>query len=327
MKAIVCDRYGPPDVLRLADVTKPQPKDNQVLIKVHAATVTQGDCEVRAFRLAGWIWVPARIAIGITRPRQPILGMEVAGEVEAVGRSVTEFAVGDRVFASTGFGMGAYAEYACVPGGGPIARIPDGVSYAEAAGIPTGGLNGLHFVRRCKVQPGEAVLINGAGGAIGSFAVQFAKQAGAEVTAVDRGDKLDMLRALGADHVIDYKQEDFTRNGKRYDVIIDVVGKSPFSRSVAALNEHGRYFLGNPRAWQMLRAVWTTRKDGKTVLFDFALESRDDLNQLMGMVAAGALKVVIDRTYPLEQTAEAHRYVEASNKKGIVVISVAHAQG
>ena len=323
MKAVVCDRYGPPEVLRLAEVAKPVPKDDEVLIKVHAATVTAGDCEVRAFKLPGWIWLPARVAFGITKPRQPILGAEVAGEVEARGAAVTNFVVGDRVFATTGFGLGAYAEYKCMRAGGAIVSIPPNVSYGEAAGIPTGGLNALHFVRKSAVKAGETVLINGAGGSIGTFAVQLAKRIGAEVTAVDRADKLEMLRSIGADHVIDYQREDFTSRGARYDVIIDVVGKSPFAASVAALTESGRYFLGNPRAGQMLRGLWTSRRGRKKVFFQLAGESRDDLAHLAELVSTGAIKVVIDRTFPLDQMVEAHRYVEAGYKKGVVVIAVA----
>ena len=322
MKAIVCPRYGPPEVLQLREVPKPKPKDDEILIKVRAATVTTGDCEIRSFRLAAWIWVPARIAFGITRPRQPILGAEAAGDVVARGGAVTNFAVGDRVFATTGFGLGAYAQYKCMRANASVTRIPDGVSHAEAAGIPTGGLNGLHFVRKCDVRPGEHVLINGAAGSIGMFAVQLAKHRGAEVTGVDRGDKLDMLRSIGADHVIDYQREDFTEGDTRYDVIIDVVGKSPFSGSVNALTEGGRYLLGNPRGWQMLRGVWTSRTGSKKVLFQLAGDGVDDLNALKEMVAAGTVKVVIDRTYPLEQIVEAHRYVEAGHKKGIVVIDI-----
>lgn len=323
MKAIICEGYGPPEVLRLAEVAKPIPKDNEVLIRVHAATVTAGDCELRAFRIAGWIWLPLRLLVGISKPRQPILGMEIAGEIEAVGSAVERFSAGDRVFGSTGMSMGgAYAQYTCLPGTGAITRIPDGLSYADAAGIPTGGLNGLHFIRKAKVGRGDRVLINGAAGSIGMFAVQIAKQMGAEVTAVDRTDKLEMLRGIGADHVVDYTEEDFTRSGDSYDVIVDVVGKSPFSRSVAALTENGRYVLGNPRLLPMLRGLWTSRTSSKKVLVEMAGENVDDLNHLAEQVSAGTLKVIIDRTYPLEQTAEAHRYVDAGHKQGVVVIEV-----
>lgn len=325
MQAVVADRYGPPKVLRLTDVARPVPKPAQVLLKVRAATVTLGDCELRAFKMAGWIWVPLRLAMGVLRPRQPILGMELAGEVVATGDAVTRFSPGDRVFGSTSFSMGGYAQYKCLPETGAITRIPDGVSFAEAAGIPTGGLNGLHFVRQCNLKPGESVLINGAGGAIGTFAVQLAKRAGAVVAAVDRGDKLAMLSELGADDVIDYETTDFTRIGERWDAIIDVVGKAPFAASLDALKDNGRLFLGNPKFGQMMRGLWANRKrGGKRVLFQLAGESVEDLDELAGLVADGAVRVVIDRHFPLADLADAHAYVEAGNKQGVVVIDIPH---
>lgn len=327
MKAILCPRYGPPDVLALRDVPQPDPREGEILIRVRAATVTMGDCELRAFKMPGWIWLPARLAFGITRPRQPVLGMEVAGDIAAVGSGVTRFAPGMRVFGSTSFAMGAYAEYVRLKEGAPITQVPDGVSYGEAAGIPTGGLNGLHFIRNSRLKPGETVLINGAAGSIGSFALQLAKRAGAEVTAVDRGDKLDFMRDLGADHVIDYTAQDFWALGTRYDVIIDVVGKSPFSPSVAALNDGGRYYLGNPKAGQVMRALIENRKGRVKVLFSLAGEAIADLDELAALVADGSLRVEIDRTFPLETTPEAHAYVEAGNKKGVVVIDVADSSG
>lgn len=325
MKAVLCERYGPPEVLRVAEVPKPAPASDEVLIKVRAASVTLGDCELRAFRFPAWIWLPLRLFMGVTRPRQPILGMEVAGVVEAIGGAVTKFAAGDAVFGSTSFAMGAYAEYKALKQSAPIVKIPPRLTYAQAAGIPTGGLNGLHFVRQAAVRPGERVLINGAGGSIGTFAVQIAKLHGAEVTAVDRGDKLDMLRGIGADHVIDYTAADFTRNGETYDVIIDVVGESHFGRSMRALSPNGRYVLGNPTGLSMIRGAFASRMGPRKVLFSMARESTIDLGYLADMVAAHTLTVVADRTYPLEGTPDAHRYVEAGNKKGIVVIDVDRA--
>lgn len=324
-RAVFCTRYGPPEVLELRDVSRPDPRAGEVLIRVHAATVTLGDCEVRAFKMVSWVWVPARLAIGITRPRQPVLGMEVAGEVVAVGEGVSRFRVGDRVFGSTGFGMGAYADFVRVPETQSLTTIPPELSYAQAAGIPTGGLNGLHFVRKSDPQPGESVLINGAGGSIGMFATQLAKAAGAEVTAVDRASKHEMLRDLGADHVVDYEFTDFWTTGKRYDVIIDVVGLSPFGPSVAALNDGGRYFLGNPHTRQMLRGVIENRRGRVRVLFQIAGEPVEDLDYLKQKIADGALEVVIDRTFPLEDIVAAHRYVESGAKTGIVVIDVSGA--
>jgi NADPH:quinone reductase-like Zn-dependent oxidoreductase len=322
MRAVHCTRYGPPDVLTLREVSKPKLKPGEALVRVHAAGVTLGDCEVRAFKMASWIWVPARIAIGVTKPRQPVLGMEVAGVVEALGEGVTRFKVGDRVFGPTGFGMGAYADYVAIPQSGSLTTIPDGVSYAEAAGIPTGGLNGLHFVRKCAPMPGEKVLINGAGGSIGMFATQLAKARGAEVTAIDRASKHRMLHDLGADHVIDYQKTDFWATGARYDVIIDVVGVSPFGPSVAALNDGGRYFLGNPHTRQMLKALVENRRGRVQVLFQLAGEPVEDLDHLKQQIADGALRVVIDRSFSLEEVVAAHRYVESGAKTGVVVLDI-----
>lgn len=322
MRAVHCTRYGPPDVLKLREVAKPVPKAGEILVRVHAATVTLGDCEIRAFKMVSWVWLPARLAIGLTKPRQPVLGMEVAGEVVALGEDVTRFKVGDRVFGPTGFGMGAYADYTLLPQTASVTSIPPGVTYAEAAGIPTGGLNGLHFVRKCAPREGEKVLINGAGGSIGMFATQIAKARGAQVTVVDRASKHQMLRELGADYVIDYEATDFWSTGARYDVIIDVVGLSPFGPSVAALNDGGRYFLGNPHTRQVLRALIENRRGRAKVLFQLAGEPVDDLDWLKQEVADGTLKVIVDRTFPLGDIAAAHRYVESGAKTGIVVIDV-----
>jgi len=214
MKAIVCTKYGPPDVLQLQEVDKPIPKDNEVLIKIIGATVTAGDCEIRSFKFPLWLWLLARLGFGIRGPRQKILGQELAGEIEAVGNEVTRFRKGDQVFASTGWNLGAYAEYICLPEDGMLALKPSNLTFEEAAAIPTGGLAALHYLRKGNIQPGQTVLINGAGGSIGTFAIQLAKYYGAEVTAVDSTGKLDMLRSIGADQVIDYTQEDFTKSGR-----------------------------------------------------------------------------------------------------------------
>jgi NADPH:quinone reductase-like Zn-dependent oxidoreductase len=324
MKAIVCTAYGPPDVLQLTDVEKPVPADDEVLIRIAATTVTAGDCEIRGFNVPLWLWLPMRLFMGISRPRK-ILGQELAGQVEAVGENVTRFAPGDRVFATTGFNLGAYAEYICLPaepGEGGLAAIPAGMTFEQAAAVPVGGLEALHFIRLGGTRPGEKVLVNGAGGSIGTIAVQLAKSAGAEVTAVDSADKADMLRALGADHVVDYTREDFTASGQTYDVILDVVGKSPFSRSLRSLNSNGRYLLANPRLSQMIRGPLISAAGDKKVIFGSARHTSEDLAHLGGLVEAGDLRVVIDRRYPLEGMAEAHRYVETGRKKGNVIITV-----
>lgn len=322
MKAIAWTEYGPPEVLQLREVAKPEPREGQVLIRIHAATVTAGDCEIRRMGLPFWIRLPMRMYIGYTRPKRiTVLGQELAGVVEAVGRDVTRFKEGDPVFAPTFFRLGAYAEYTCLPETVPVPK-PAGISYEEAATIPTGGINGLYFLRAAGLQPGERVLIHGAGGSIGTYAVQIARFLGTEVTAVDSAEKLDMLRSIGADHVIDYAREDFTRNGQAYDAIIDVAGKSPFWRSVRSLRQKGRYVLGNPEPVEMIAGRWTPLASGKKVIVALADYKAEDYAFLTRLLESGKLKPVIDRRYPLEQTAEAHRYVETGRKKGNVVITV-----
>ncbi len=322
MKAIVWTKYGPPDVLLLKEVDKPVPKDNEVLIKVHAATVTAGDCELRRFDIPGFLWILVRIMVGIRKPRIKILGQELAGEIESVGQKVRQFKKGDQVFAATELRLGAYAEYKCLPGSYAIAVKPANMTLEEAATIPTGGLNALHFLRKGKILNGLRVLINGAGGSIGTYGVQIAKSFGAHVTCVDRGDKLDMLRSIGSDEVIDYTQEDFTKNGKVYDLIIDVVGKSSFSGSVSSLSRNGYYILGNPRLPGKIRGLWISLTTGKKVISQLAGTKVEDLNYLKELIEAEKIRTVIDRRYPLEEVAEAHRYVEEGHKKGNVVINI-----
>jgi NADPH:quinone reductase-like Zn-dependent oxidoreductase len=322
MKAIVWTQYGPPDVLQLQEVEKPTPKDNEVLIKVHAATVTIGDCELRSMKGPILLSLIFRIYVGLIKPKRvTILGQELAGEIEAVGKAVTKFKKGDQIFAPCLLHLGAYAEYKCLPESYPVLK-PASMTYEEAATIPTGGINGLDFLRVANVQSGEKVLINGAGGSIGTYAVQIAKLFGAEVTCVDSEEKLDMLRSIGADHVIDYTKEDFTKSGETYDVIIDVIGKSSFSRSVRSLKPNGRYVLGNPSLSSRIRARWTPMTLGKKVIVALAHHKAEYYTFLEELMEAGKLKSIIDRRYPLEQTAEAHRYVDQGHKKGNVVITV-----
>lgn len=324
MKAIIWPRYGSPDVLELIEVERPVPNENEVLIRIVAATVFAGDCELRRFDFPFSFWLPMRIMFGLIKPRIRILGQELSGEIEAVGKSVSEFKQGDQVFAPTDMSFGAYAEYKCLPGAHPMAIRPANMTFEEAATVPTGGLNALHFLRKGAVESGQKILINGAAGSIGTFAVQIAKTFGAEVTAVDSAGKLDMLRSIGADHVIDYAQEDFTRNGETYDVIVDVVGKSPFSRSVRSLARNGRYILGNPRLSGMLRGLWTSMVSSKKVIAALTPYRTEDLVFLKELIEAGKIKTVIDRRYPLEQVADAHRYVETGQKAGHVVITVSN---
>jgi len=330
MKAIVCYKYGSPDVLQLKEVEKPTPKDNEVLVKVHATTVTAGDCEMRRLKFPILLRLLMRIYVGLRKPKKiTILGQELAGEIEAVGKDVKLFKEGDQVFAATGFGMGAYAEYKCLPEEpkemeGVLAIKPSNMTYEEAAAVPTGGLNALHFLRKGNIQSGQKVLINGAGGSIGTIAVQLAKSFDAEVTAVDSTRKLDMLRSIGADQVIDYTQEDFTKSGETYDVIFDIVGKSSFSRSVRSLKQNGRYLLANPGLSQMIRGLWTSMTSRKKVIFGAASPKTEDLIFLKELIEAEKIKSAIDRRYPLEQIAEAHRYVDKGQKVGNVVITVEH---
>jgi NADPH:quinone reductase-like Zn-dependent oxidoreductase len=325
MKAIVWTKYGPADGLQCKEVEKPTPKENEVLIKVHAATVSAGDCEMRSLKFPLLLRLPLRIYIGLSKPKRiTILGQELAGEIEAVGKDVKRFKKGDQIFAATDMRMGAYAQYICLPekGQGVLAPKPANMSYEEAATVPVGGLNALHFLRKGNIQRGQKVLINGAGGSIGTIAIQLAKHFGAEVTAVDSTKKLEMLRSIGADHVIDYTQEDFTKSAKTYDLIFDVVGKSPFSRSVRALTPNGRYLLAIPTLLKSMRGRWVSMTTSKQVIGGSAGYKSEHLTFLSDLIEAGQIKSVIDRRYALEQIPEAHRYVETGDKKGNVVIPI-----
>lgn len=322
MKAIVWTKYGPPDVLQLKEVEKPVPKDNEVLIRIHASTVTAGDCEMRRFDLPTWIWLPLRLYMGIRKPRIKILGQELAGQIESVGKHVKEFKIGDEIFAPTTMNFGAHAEYICLPGSYAIAFKPSNMSYEEAATLPTGGLNALHFIRKANIQRGQKLLINGGGGSIGTYAVQMAKSLGAEVTAVDSARKLDILRSIGADHVIDYTQEDFSESGEVYDVIIDIVGKHSFSRCVKSLKPNGIYIMGNPIFSGVIRGLWISMTTGKKAVPALANYKREDLIYLKELTETGKLRSVIDKHFPLEQMSDAHRYVEKGYKAGNVAITI-----
>ncbi len=330
MKAVVWTDYGSADVLQLREVEKPIPEDKEVLVKIRAATVTKGDCELRAMTFPLSYRIPLRIYLGLLKPKgNKVLGQDLAGEVEAVGKDVKKFQKGDRVLGLSGIKFGTQSEYRCVteePSAmkGMIAKMPEDLSFAEAAPLATWGGNALHFIRLANLKPGEKILICGAGGSMGTFAVQLAKLAGAEVTAVDSESKLEMLVSIGADHVIDYGRQDFTGNGEHYDVIFDVVGKSPYSRSLKSLNENGRYILANVVPLVMLRGFFTSKMGSKTVISRMARPDLDDLKYLLELIEAGKLKTVIDKTYALEETAEAHRYVDTGLKAGNVIISIGH---
>jgi len=326
VRAIVCTDYGPPDVLKLRDVPKPVAKDDEVLVRIRATTVGAADCELRRFDFAPWIWLPMRLGFGIRRPRRPVLGQELAGDVESVGKEVKSFATGDRVFAATGIGLGAYSEYVCLrenPQTGAIATMPASLGYEEAATVPYGGGEALKFLRKGKVRNGQRVLVNGAGGSFGTYAVQLAKVLGAHVTAVDGAPKLEMLRAIGADRVIDYAQEDFTGGSETWDVIFDVVRGTPSGRMVRSLNENGCLLMANPGFLQIVRARWTARGSKKRVSFAPSGGTSEDLAYLGGLIEEGKLSPVTDRRFPLEQMAEAHRYAETGQKLGNIVVTVA----
>jgi len=311
MKAIVYTKYGPPDVLKLKEVEKPTPKDNEILIRVYATPVNYGDITARNFRkisprkftMPFPLWLPTRIFFGIRKPRKKILGSEFAGEI-----------LGPR--------LGANAEYLCMPEDGCVAIKPANMTYEEAAAVPYGALMALSLLRKVNIQSGQKVLINGASGGIGSAAVQFAKYFGAEVTGVCSTPRLELVRSLGADKVIDYTKEDFTTSGETYDLIFDILGKSSFSRCNSSLKQNGRYLLASFKMRQIFQMLWTKIIGSKKVICAMASEKAEDLIFIKELVESGKIKSVIDRRYPLEQTAEAHSYVEKGLKKGHVVITV-----
>jgi NADPH:quinone reductase-like Zn-dependent oxidoreductase len=303
MKAVFCTRYGSPDVLQLKEVDKPVPKDNEVLIKVCATSVTTGDVRMRSFTVPRLQWIPARLYLGVFKPKRAVLGMELAGKIEAVGKNVRLFKVGDAVFGSTfKSDFGGHAEYKCLPENGLLAIVPSNVSMEEAAAGPaTGGVTAMANLRKAKLKSGQKVLIYGASGSVGTFAVQLCKQLGAQVTAVCSGANIELVKSLGADRVIDYKREDFTAEGPVYDVVFDAVGKLAASHGKKALKSTGVYLNVN-----------NTPNDLRL----------DDLLHLQSLLSSGHLTPVIDRRYPLEAVADAHRYVEAGHKRGNVVITV-----
>ena len=326
MKAIFCTQYGPPDVLKVREVEKPAPKPNEVLIRIRATTVSAADCELRRFDFPGWVWLPVRLWFGLLKPRVRVFGQELAGEIEETGKDARSFKKGDRVFAATGMGLGAHAEYICLPEtpmGGAMARMPSNLSFEEAAAVPYGGGEALQFLRKANIQSGQKVLINGAGGSFGTFAVQLAKCFGAQVTAVDSTLKLDMLRSLGADRVIDYTRDGFTDSHETYDVIFDVVRSSPSRSMVRSLRENGTYLTANPGFAELMLSLRTSMTGKKKVILGVQSGTNKDLEYLRDLIEAGKLRPVVDRQFPLEQTAEAHRYAESGKKKGNVVITIA----
>jgi NADPH:quinone reductase-like Zn-dependent oxidoreductase len=322
MKAVVCPKYGPPEVLEIKEVAKPVPKDHEILVKVMATTVTVADVRSRSFTVPRSVWIPARIALGIRKPKRPILGMELAGEVEAVGKAAKRFRIGDQVFAATLADFGAYSEYICLSENGAVALKPDNIGYEEAAAIPIGARTALHFLRKAKVREGQKILIYGASGSVGTYAVQLAKFLGAHVTGVCSTSNVEWVRALGADEVVDYTKEDFSAGGSKYDVIFETVSKSSFAACMHSLKNDGVY-INITEPLPTLRMLWTMATSKKKLMLgQNSPETAEALEFLKHLVVAGRLKPVIDRRYPLEQIVEAHRYVGKGHKKGNVVVQV-----
>jgi len=324
MKATVYQKYGSPDVLQLKEVEEPTARDNELLIRIHATTVTSGDCRARSLHVPAGFGLISRLIFGVSRPRQPILGSELAGVVESVGKDVSKFKVDDQVFAFSGVRMGCHAEYKCMPEDGAVALKPPNLTYDEAAALSFGGTTALGFFRSGKLQSGEKVLVNGASGGVGTAAVQLAKHFGADVTGVCSTTNVELVRSLGATHVVDYTKADFTQNGETYDIIVDTVGTAPFSRSKNSLKESGRLLLVVATLPQMLQIPWVGTTSGKKIIAAPTSGQTEDLRYLAQLAQAGEFRPIIDRRYPFEQIAEAHRYVETGRKKGNVVITLEH---
>lgn len=328
MKAVVCMKYGPPEVLEFREVEKPVPKDDELLVKVSATTVTVADIRVRSFTVPPSVWLPARLALGLTRPRHPILGVELAGTVEAVGGQVKRFKAGDRVFAATLSGYGAYAEYKCIREDGPVCLMPSNAGFAEAAALPIGARTAMHYLKKAGIGgiggtgKGRKILVYGASGSVGSYAVQLARHYGAEVTGVCSTANLEMVKALGAATVIDYSREDFSARPETYDVVFDAVDKCGFAACMRALKPDGTYInvtapLPGPA---MIWAKLTTRR--KLLLGQSSAETAEALVEIKDLVEAGKLKAVMDRSYLFDRMIEAHRYVDQGHKKGNVAITL-----
>jgi NADPH:quinone reductase-like Zn-dependent oxidoreductase len=319
MKAAVCERYGPPEVVEIREVPKPVPADDEVLVEAAATTVNSGDARVRGLRVPRGLGLAMRARLGFTRPRKPILGFEMAGRIEAVGPAVTGFQPGDRVVLSRGFDFGCHAEYATVADRGAIVGIPEGLGYQDAVALCFGGMTALIFFRRGKLERGETVLVNGASGAVGTMAVQLAKHFGAEVTAVCSGANAELVAELGADHVIDYTAEDFTHGGERYDVIMDTHGNAPYGRVKRSLRPGGRFLMVVGGLGQMIAASWQ-----KPVISSREGDMGDAgecYRTLMDLASQGAVRSVIDSVRPFDQIVEAHRRVDGGHKVGSVVLS------
>lgn len=323
MKAIVCTKYGPPEVLHITEVEKPKIKDDEVLIKIHATTVTAGDVKLRSSDFPFMYWLPSRLMFGLTKPKNKIPGCELAGEIVTIGKNVRNFKTGDKVFGYSGFTFGANAEYISLHEEGVLAKKPINMSFEQAAAVPVGALTALHFLRKSIIQNGQKVLIYGASGSVGTYAIQLAKYFGTEVTALCSTSNLELVRALGANEVIDYTNEDIYKSKKTYDIIFDTVGKSSFSNCKKLLNKDGVYLLS--AVWKLsvyFQAIWSNLISNKKAILGVANMNKEDLNYIKALIEADKLKAVIDRQYPLDQIVEAHRYVEKGHKKGNVVINI-----
>jgi len=322
MKAIVCTGYGPPEVLQIKEVEKPVQKDNEILVKIYSTTVTVADFRIRSFTIPPAYWLPARLTLGLRKPKKPILGVELAGEVESVGKDVKRFKKGDQVFAATLTDFGSYAEYKCLREDGPVAIKPANTTYAEAAAIPIGARTALHFLKKGNIKRGQKVLIYGASGSVGTYAVQLARYFGAIVTGVCSSTNLELVKSLGADKVIDYTEKDFTKKLELYDIIFLASGKCPFPVLIKSLDKEGVY-LDVTRPVKTLQMMWTSMTGKqKTVVGGNPPESAEALIFLKGLVETGNLRPVIDRSYTLDQIVEAHRYVDKGHKKGNVTVTV-----
>ncbi len=308
-------------MLQLRELPKPIPKDNEVLIRIRAATVMAGDCELRGSKGSLPWQLLLRLGFGLRAPRRKVLGQDLAGEVESTGKDVTSFKIGDQVFGNTGLRLGSYAEYVCLPENGMLATKPDNTTYEEAATFPSGGLYVLPLLNKTNIQRGQKVMVIGAAGTMGNIAVQLSKLHGAEVTGVDSTKKLEMVRSIGADKVVDYTKEVYTDGRETYDVIFDVTGKSSFSGCVRILKQGGTYVMGNIGPFRVIRGRWASR-GGKRIIAGYASYRKANLDSLKHLVEEGSLKPVIDRRFPLEEIAEAHRYVDTGQKQGNVVITV-----
>ena len=331
MKAVVYKEYGPPGVLHLAEVEKPAPGEDEILVRIRATSVNVGDLWARNFKamtpskftMPLLFWLPARMYFGFSKPKINILGNEFAGDVEAVGKNVKRFRKGDPVFGYRGQRMGANAEYLCMAEDGLVALKPANLTYEEAAVIPGGGMTALSLLRKVNIQPGQKVLVNGASGSIGSAAVQLARHYGAEVTGVCGTQRLEYVKALGADRVIDYTREDFTENGETYDLIFDILGKSSFSRCKNSLKPEGIYLRASFKMKQLFQMLWTSVRGGKRVICALSSEKPDDLAFIKRLVEEGKIKALIDKRYPMEEAAEAHRYIENGARTASVTLVIA----